>query len=99
MLLGPVIGVLLLAGATAQVLARHFRRHVSPWLWGSLLITAGTVITVGFFNWNDERHQAADQWAGHPVTLTGALLLFLTAAVLAHLAYRPRLAEYRFKPS
>lgn len=98
-LLGPVIGVLLLAGATAHVLARHFRRHVSPWLWGSLLITAATMITIGFLNWNDERQLAADRWAGHPVTLTGALLLLLIAAVLAHLAYRPRLAEYRFKPS
>src|ERR1022692_3965127 len=37
-LLGPVIGFLLLAAATARVLARHFRRHVSPYLWGALLI-------------------------------------------------------------
>jgi hypothetical protein len=31
--------------------------------------------------------------------MTAALLLLLSAAVLAYLAYRPRLAEYRFKPS
>jgi hypothetical protein len=98
-LLGPVIGLLLLAGATAHVLARHFRRPAGPWLWGSLLITAATMITVGFLNWNDEQELAANQWAGHPVTLTGALLLLLAAAVLAYLAYRPRLAEYQFKPS
>ena len=98
-LLGPVIGVLLLAGATAHVLARHFRRHVSPRLWGALLTTAAIMITAGFLNWSDARHLSADRWAGHPVTLAVALLLFLAAAVLAHLAYRPRLAEYRFKPS
>lgn len=98
-LLGPVIAMLLLAGATAHVLARHFRRHVSPWLPGSLLATAATMITVGFFNWNDEQELARDQWAGHPVTLAAALLVLLAAAVLADRAYRPRLAEYRFKPS
>jgi hypothetical protein len=98
-LLGPVIGGLLLAGATAHVLARHFRRQAGPWLWGSLLITAATMITVGFLNWNDEQELAANQWAGHPVTLTAVLLLLLVAAVLADLAYRPRLAEYQFKPS
>ena len=106
-LLGPVIGVILLAGATAQVLARHFRRYAGPWLWGSLLITAATMIAVGFLNWNDKQQfawndgqpLAANPWAGHPVTLTGALLLLLVAALLADLAYRPRLAEYQFKPS
>jgi hypothetical protein len=106
-LLGPVIGLLLLAAATAHVLARHFRRQAGPWLWGSLLITAATMIVVGLLNWNDKRQLAANQraghpvtqWAGHPVTLTGALLLLLVAAVLAYLAYRPRLAEYQFKPA
>jgi hypothetical protein len=105
-LLAPVIGVLLLAGATAHVLARHFRRHAGPWLWGSLLITGATMIAVGFLNWHDEQQLAADRLArrpvtlaGHPATLTGTLLLLLAAAVLAYLAYRPRLAEYRFRPS
>jgi hypothetical protein len=98
-LLGPVAGILLLTVATAQVLARHFRRHVSRWLWGSLLVTAATVVIVGVFNWNDERHLSADPWAGHPATLTAALVLFFLAAVLAQLAYHPRLAEYRFESS
>jgi hypothetical protein len=98
-LLAPVIVVLLLAAATAHVLARDFRRHAGPRLWGSLLTTVATMITVGFLNWNDERDLVANRWAGHPVTVTAALLLLLIAAVLAHLAYRPRLAEYRFKPS
>jgi hypothetical protein len=98
-LLGPVIAALLLAGATASVLARHFRSHAGPWLWGSLLITAATVITTGFLNLTDEQHLAADQRAGHPATLTIALVLLLAAAVLADRAYRPRLAQYRFRPS
>jgi hypothetical protein len=98
-LLGPVIIVLLLAGATTRVLARHFRRRAGPWLWGSLLITTATAVTAGFFNLHDERHLSADPWAGHPVTLTCALLLFAVAFALAYLAYRPRLAEYRFESS
>lgn len=104
-LLAAVIGGLLLAGATAYVLARHFRRHAGPQLWGSLLITAATMIAAGFLNVHDEQQLAAKQqlaatrWAGHPVTMTAALLLLASAAVLAYLAYRPRLAEYRFKPS
>lgn len=98
-LLAPVVVVLLLAGATAHVLARHFRRLAGPPLLGSVLITAATMITVGFLNGHDQRHLAASRWAGQPVTLTVVLLLLLTAAVLAHRAYRPRLAEYRFNPS
>lgn len=98
-LLGPVVGMLLLTVATVRVLARYFRRHVSRWLWGSLLVTTATAVTVGVFNWSDEQHLSTDPWAGHPAVLTGALLLFLLAAVLAHLAYRPRLAEYRFESS
>jgi hypothetical protein len=98
-LLGPVIVMVLLTMATAHLLARYFRRHVSRSLWGSLLVTAATAVTAGVFNWSDERHLSADPWAGHPATLTCALLLFLLAAVLAYLAYRPRLAEYRFESS
>jgi hypothetical protein len=98
-LLGPVIGMLLLVAATANVVTRHFRRHVSGWLWGSLLITAVTMVTAGFFNSADARSLAADPWAGHLATRIIALLLLLAAAVLAQLAYRDRLAEYRFQPS
>ena len=98
-LLGPVAGMVLLTAATAHVLARYFRRHLSRWLWDSLLVTAATAVGVGAFNWSDERHLSQDPWAGHPATLTCALLLFLLAVVLAQLAYRPRLAEYRFESS
>ena len=98
-LLLPVAGMLLLTAATVHVLARHFRRHVSWWLWGSLLVTAATAVTVGVFNQSDELQLSSDPWAGYPAVLACALLLFLLAAVLAHLAYRPRLAEYRFESS
>jgi hypothetical protein len=98
-LLGPVIGMLLLVTATAYVLARHFRRHLSRWLWGSLLIAAATSVTVGIFNVVDEQNLSGTQLASYPATITFALLLFLAAGVQAYLAYRPRLAEYRFRPS
>lgn len=98
-LLGPAMGMALLTTATAHVLAHHFRRHIGRWLWGSLLVTAATAITVGIFNSSDEWHLSADPWAGHPATLTIALVLFLLAAMLAYLGYRPRLAEYRFESS
>lgn len=97
-LLGPVIGMLLLVAATAHLVARHFRRHVSVSLWGSLLITAAAMVTAGLFNSADARSLSADPWAGHPATMALALLLLLAAAALAQLAYRPRLAEYRFQP-
>jgi hypothetical protein len=94
-LLGPVIAVLLLVTATGYVLARHFRRRLSRWLWGSLLVTAATSITVGVFNMIDERHLSGSQLAGNPATIAVALLLFLAAGAQAYLAYHPRLAEYR----
>jgi hypothetical protein len=98
-LLGPVIGFLLLVAATARVLARHFRRHVSPYLWGALLIVAATTVTVGFLNAGDAQSLAPAPKAGHPVTMTIALLALLAAAALAQLAYHPRLAQYRFRSS
>jgi type II secretory pathway pseudopilin PulG len=98
-LLGPAIVMLLLVTATAYVLARHFRRRLSRWLWGSLLAAAATSITVGAFNVVDERDLSGSQLAGNPATITLALLLFLAAGAQAYLAYHPRLAEYRFRSS
>jgi hypothetical protein len=98
-LLGPLIIVLILAGATARLLARHFRRHVSPWLWVSLLLATATAVTAGFLNLDDERTHSRDPLAGHPITLICALLLFLAAGLMAHLAYRRRLADYQFRSS
>lgn len=97
LLLAPVIVMILAIMATAQVLAGHFRRHVSWWLWASLLVTAATVVIVGGFNASDAAELAADPWAGHPATMTIALAMFSLAAACAYLAYRPRLAEYRFE--
>lgn len=98
-LLGPVIVLLVLTGATARLLARHFRRHASPWLWGSLLTVTAVAVTAGFLNLDDEQTLSGDPLAGHPVTLALALLLFLIAGVMAHFAYRQRLADYRFQSS
>jgi hypothetical protein len=98
-LLGPVIGMLLLGTATVITVARHFRRHVSRWLWSSLLTVTAVTITVGFFNASDARSLPSSQWASHPATMTIALLMLAAAAVQAYLAYYPRLAEYRFQPT
>jgi len=103
-LLGPIIVVLILAAATACLVARRFRRHVSsPWLWGwlsgSLLTAMATAVTAGFLNLDDELTLNPDPLAGHPVTQACAMLLFLAAAVMAHLAYRRVLADYRLRSS
>lgn len=97
-LLVPVLVLVLLAAAAVRVLARHFRRHPSPWLGAALALSAVTTGTVGFFNLNDAWHTSADPWAGYPATIIAALLLYATAGVLIHLALRPRLAEYEFLP-
>ena len=81
------------------MLARYFRRHLSRWLWVSLLVTVATAVVVGVLNLSEEQRLSQDPRAGQPATLTFALLLFLLAAVLAYLAYRPQLAEYRFESS
>jgi hypothetical protein len=98
-LLGPVIGFVLLVAATARVLARHFRRHVSPYLWGALVIVAAITLTVGFLNAGDAQSLAPGPEAGQPVTAAIVLLLLLATAALAQLAYHPRLAQYRFRSS
>jgi hypothetical protein len=98
-LLAPVVGMLALFVATVNLLARHFRRNVSPLLWGALAITTLTMATVGAFNAIDAQNLAATPLAGNPVTIAVVLLLLLAAAVLAASAYQPRLAEYRFEPS
>jgi len=47
LLLVPTLGVLLCGGATAHVLARHFRRLLSPLLGAALLITVAVTVTGG----------------------------------------------------
>ena len=98
-LLTPVLVMLVLTGATGYVLAGHFRRHLSPLLLGAVLLTTAVAVTGGALVTYDGGHPSAAPLAGHWVTLASGLLLLAAAAVLAYLAYRPRLAEYRFRPS
>jgi len=96
LLMMPVVVMLLLFMETGRVLVRHFRRYQSPLLAGSLLtavVTAGAVCVVSTY---DERHWSVDPWAGQPATMAVVLSLLAAGAVLAYLAYRPRLDEYRF---
>ncbi|MFC4031245.1 hypothetical protein ACFO3J_07125 [Streptomyces polygonati] len=93
----PAAVMLLLAAATGRLVATHFRRIVSPLLGAALLTVATVAVTVGVLSTEDERHLSADPLASHPVTLAVALSLLSGAAVLAYLAYRPRLNEYRFQ--
>lgn len=98
-LLAPVIVLVLLVAATVRVLADHFRRYASPWLWAAVTVTAAATVITGLFATADESHRSADPWAGHPATITVALLLYAAAGVAAYIAYHPRLAEYRFQSS
>lgn len=95
-LLGPVIAIVLLVAMTVYVLASHFRQPASRWLWVALTMTAATTVTTGLFAASDERSLSANPWAGHPATIAVALLLYAAAAAAAYIAYRARLAEYRF---
>ncbi|MET4920945.1 hypothetical protein P3L51_00925 [Streptomyces sp. PSRA5] len=99
LLVGPAAVMLLLVLATGYIVARHFRRHVSPLLLVALLATASAGVTTAVLSSVDAHHLAAHPLARHPLTLTLALASLATAAVLAYLAYSPRLAEYRFPRS
>jgi hypothetical protein len=95
-LLAPVIAIVLLVAATVRVLASHFRRRASRWLWVALTTTAATTVTMGLFATSDEQSLSANPWAGHPATITVALLLYAAAAAATYIAYRAQLFEYRF---
>jgi hypothetical protein len=95
-LLGPVIAIVLLAAATVQVLASHFRQRARAWLWGALTATTATTVTTGLFATSDEQSLSAAPWAGHPATITVALLLYAAVTAAVYIAYHERLAEYRF---
>lgn len=89
LLIGPVVVMLLLAGTTGFVVARHFRQYPSPALGLALLATASVALIA----------------CGDPLlpgrgwVMAIALPLLLAAGALAYLAYRPRIAEYRFPHS
>ncbi|MEU5980419.1 hypothetical protein [Streptomyces sp. NPDC047315] len=94
--MAPLVVMLALGLATAWVLACHFHRHIGRRLPGAFAVTAAVaVVSAALTTW-DEGRLSAHPAVGHPVTMTVALLALVVAGVLNHLAYRPRLAEYRF---
>ncbi|MFG2863808.1 hypothetical protein [Streptomyces sioyaensis] len=101
LLVGPAAIMLLLVLATGYVLAQHFRRYIGLRLPLALLATTAVGIGTGtaVLTDLDPQHLAEHPLARTPVTLTLALALLATAAALTYLAYRPRLAEYRFPRS
>lgn len=99
LLVGPAAVMSVLVAATAYVVARHFRRYVSPWLPLSLLFTAGVGVATGVLCRSAANHPGGQTPFAAPVTTVGALLLLAGAAAAAYVAYQPRLAEYRFPHS
>ncbi|WP_460061806.1 hypothetical protein [Streptomyces sp. YKOK-I1] len=99
LLVGPAVALLLCVLATRRVIARHFRRRVGPSLPAALQATAGVGITTSLLCRHDAQALARDPLVGHWATTALALGLLTAAGVLAHLGYRPRLAEYRFPRS
>jgi hypothetical protein len=99
LLVGPSAVMLLLVLATRRVVNGHFRRPLDLRLPLALLATAAVGVTAAVLGGDDAHHLAGHPLAGHPVTVALALASLATAAVLAYLAYRPRLAEYRFPRS
>ncbi|MDG4858922.1 hypothetical protein P8605_12285 [Streptomyces sp. T-3] len=92
----PSVVMLALVLATGRLLARHFRRYVSPRLLAALVVTSGVAVTTAALTTHDESRLAAQPWAGEPGAMTIVLSALAAAAVLNHFAYRPRLAEYRY---
>lgn len=82
--IGPVAVMLLLVCATGYIVALRFRRYPSPALVVALLATASIGVTM---------------CTTGPLIIWIALLVLVAAGALAYLAYRPRLAEYRFPRS
>ncbi|WP_329409538.1 hypothetical protein OG802_11015 [Streptomyces sp. NBC_00704] len=77
----PLAVLLLLVWATGRVVARRFRRYPSPALALALSATATVDVLMCVLR---------------PLDAAIALPVLAAAGALAHLAYRPRLAEYRF---
>ncbi|MER5427574.1 hypothetical protein [Streptomyces sp. NPDC002588] len=96
LLVGPTAVMLLCVLATRRVVARHFRRRISPRLMAASAAAAVSGITTSLLCRHDARALSEDPLVGHWLTTTLALGLLAAALVLAHLGYRPRLAEYRF---
>ncbi|MFD9395266.1 hypothetical protein ACFWBB_32405 [Streptomyces sp. NPDC060000] len=82
--IGPLAVMLLLVCATGFIVAHRFRRYPSPALAVAVLATASVGVAM---------------CTTAPLTVAVALPVLATAGALAYLAYRPRLAEYRFPRS
>jgi hypothetical protein len=111
LLLVPVLALLLAVGATAQVLARHFRRLISPLLGAALCVATAVPVVSGVLGQALYRRATVcslPRSGGLPVPTSALvplavalLMLFLlaVAGTLAYYGYRPRLAEYAFGAS
>jgi hypothetical protein len=99
LLMGPVAVMLLLVVATGLVVARHFRRYPHPALGVALLATASVAVATCVLTRVDQDELGDPLLAGEGWIMAIALLLLLGAGALAYLAYRPRIAEYRFPRS
>lgn len=97
LLLAPPGAILILLVATGRVLARHFRRLISPLLIVALLDTVAVALVFGALSANDDRQLAPDPWTAAWETTVSVSVLLAAALVLAYLGYRARLAEYRFR--
>ncbi|MFH0519680.1 hypothetical protein ACHBTE_21240 [Streptomyces sp. M41] len=87
LLIVPVAVMLLLVCATCRVVARHFRQYPSPALGLAWLLTASVAVTTCLLC----RSGDADEWV-----MAIMLPLLVAAGALTYLAFRPRIAEYRF---
>ncbi|MFJ4030438.1 hypothetical protein [Streptomyces griseoluteus] len=79
--LGPLAVVMLLAGVTGRLVVHRFRRYPGPALVLAPLATASISVPMCTMN---------------PPSVAIALPVLAAAGALGYLAYRPRLAEYRF---
>jgi hypothetical protein len=97
LLLAPTLAMLALLAATGRILARHFRRIISPLLLLAVADTAVVALVLSVLSSSDDAHLSANPWAAHPVTMTIEGVALVGALLLVYLGYRPRLAEYRFR--
>lgn len=98
LLLAPTIVMLALLIGTAYLLARHYRRLVSPLLLAAAADSAIVAVVLSVLSASDDGHLSANPLAAHPVTMAIEGVLLIGALLLIYFGYRPRLAEYRFRP-
>lgn len=98
LLLAPTIVMLALLIGTAYLLARHFRRLISPLLLAAAADSAIVAVVLSILSAGDDGRLSANPWAAHPITMAVEGVLLIGALLLIYFGYRPRLAEYRFRP-